>query len=74
MGVASRARPRSGDQAEMSGFRLEGDDRAAYSFATTFSIRSCPTSVSIRVVAMLSWPSGASMSARSAPASSGLMA
>ena len=54
MGAASRARPRSGDQAEMSGFRLEGDDRVAYSLATARSIRSCPTLVSIRVVATLS--------------------
>jgi hypothetical protein len=45
MGIASRARPRSGDQAEMSGFRFEGDDRAAYNLATTFSILSCPTLV-----------------------------
>jgi len=42
--------------------------------ATTLSIRSCPTWVSIGVVAMLSWPSRAWRSTRSAPASSGWVA
>ena len=42
--------------------------------ATTCSIRSCPTWVSIGVVATLSWPSSAWMSTRSAPALSRFVA